>query len=116
MADLKDTTIRGDLSVEGSITPWGGSQEGFAYIGYTKNQFSLGTIAAGASAGSKYYDVEVLDQTDRWCPAFLGSPYVIPYSIATDIPGNRLAFNAMNISGASHSCSVEFAILCFKKL
>lgn len=24
MADLKDTTIRGDLSVEGSITPWGG--------------------------------------------------------------------------------------------
>ena len=36
MADLKDTTIRGDLSVEGSITPWGGSQEGFAYIGYTK--------------------------------------------------------------------------------
>lgn len=29
MADLKDTTIRGDLSVEGSITPWGGVSRRF---------------------------------------------------------------------------------------
>lgn len=116
MADLKDTSVRGDLYVEGIITPWGGSYEGFAYIGYIKNSYSLGTIADGSSSGRKTYDVQVVDGTDAWVPAFIGAPFVIPYSIVTDIPNKKLTFNALNISGASHTCNIEWAISCFKKL